>query len=155
MSEINRIQKTILKKIENLESPTNSVLYNLESIGEHYDNKKSLRETIRRLDTQKDLVEIVGKDGRSNVYGLTDKGKKELEKFVKRENRELSDGELEPYDKTNAKELFIEFFENRAEEQLYKAESGAKEVSIDLEELAKFDAELEEDLQGEFCSIGL
>jgi replicative DNA helicase Mcm len=143
--ELTRSQKVVLKKIRELEKASAKDLYNIEVLEESYASYRSLSNALNTIAEQRQLL-ATDKDGKTKIYSLNEKGKRKLRKIVERENKNIEESEIELYDKENAKSVFIDFFEQKAEEEWLKASSGRSSVTLDFEKLVKFDPELADDL---------
>lgn len=144
--ELSRGNKVILKKVESLEESTTDNLWELETIQDLYSSSNTLSKTLSTLKNDKKLLEAdSGKRGQ-NLWKLSDKGKRKLRKIVQRENKNLEDSDIEIYDKSNAKDVFIQYFEDEGKEEQQNVAAGQDTAELDFKKLEKHDPELADDL---------
>ena len=144
--ELSRGQKVTLKKIKELEEPTNGKLYENEVLNELFESKASLRTVASRLRDQKKYVVSNKNQKGQNVYELSEKGERKLRKIVKRDNQAIQDEDLDIYDYSNGIEMFTRYWEDIGREELGKLLGSSGVVALDYKKLEHFDPDLADDL---------
>jgi replicative DNA helicase Mcm len=130
--------ETILQHVADHSDPTTPTLKTIDTIADLYDHPNSINRALSHLE---DADYLTSTGGNPKQWAVTEKGTRELTRI---EQAQQADPEL--YGEAEAHEVFRDYFEHVAENELLNAKIGKGHIYIDHDDLERFDAELADEL---------
>jgi DNA replicative helicase MCM subunit Mcm2 (Cdc46/Mcm family) len=136
--DLTNTQEHLISCVGRLNTPSTSDLKDDDNASELYSNHNSLLNALTNL-AEDDYLNC--ERGNPNTWQLTEKGRRILRAINRRQERENGDiTDFEPVDE------FGGFFRNAATDELARAEANESHIRLDLDELGRFNSELEQNV---------